>query len=79
MHYTEKNNQKPEEHLPSYPQTHQLKVQPLFRPTRYGQTMVPELRINGRWLENAGFIAEQRVNITVTEKLLIIRLCEPDE
>ncbi|MDR2953733.1 MAG: type I toxin-antitoxin system SymE family toxin [Prevotella sp.] len=50
-----------------------LKLQPLYRQLQHGETVVPELRLNGRWLERAGFDFEQYVSITIMEGLLIIK------
>ena len=39
-------------------------------------TVVPELRLCGMWLEEAGFVSESYVNVTVMEGLLVIRASE---
>ena len=44
-----------------------------FNPKR---KIVPELRLCGNWLENAGFSPTNYVSVTVMDKLLIIRSIE---
>ena len=51
----------------------QVKLQPKHRALSYGQKIVPELRINGVWLEQHGFKAGGQVAITVSQNELIIK------
>lgn len=58
------------------PQQHQvryLKFHRLHRHLRWGESIVPELRLNGHWLERAGFNLEKYVSVTIMEDLLIIK------
>lgn len=55
------------------PQVRYLKVQPVYRRLVDRVCIVPELRLNGRWLEQAGFGSASYASITVMEGLLIIR------
>ena len=52
-----------------------LKLHRLYRQLQYGESFVPELRLNGRWLEQAGFEVEKYVSVTIMEGLLIIKTC----
>lgn len=55
------------------PQVRYLKVQPRHRHSMQHTSIVPELRLNGRWLEKAGFDMACYASITVMDGLLIIR------
>lgn len=55
------------------PQVRYLKVQPRHRYSLRHASIVPELRLNGRWLEKAGFDMACYASITVMDGLLIIR------
>lgn len=56
-----------------HPYVRYLKIRPLYRQLQYKESIVPELRLNGRWLENAGFDFEKYVSVTVMKGLLIIK------
>ena len=58
------------------PKVRYLKLQPFYRQSQanYGLKKVPELRLCGNWLENAGFLPENYVSVTVMDRLLVIRL-----
>jgi len=58
---------------PEQPHVRYLKLQPLYRQLQWEESIVPELRLNGRWLERAGFNIEKYVSVTVMEGLLIIK------
>ncbi len=58
------------------PTVRYLKLQPFFRQTTYSYKTVPELRLRGNWLEQAGFSFDNYVSVTVMNKLLIIRSTE---
>lgn len=51
----------------------EIKLQPKFRALAFGQKIVPELKISGVWLLENGFKAGERVEITISEKQLIIK------
>jgi hypothetical protein len=53
--------------------TRKIKLQPKTRALSWGQKIVPELRINGVWLEQTGFKAGGQVEITVSQNELIIK------
>lgn len=59
---------KAEEHQVRY-----LKVQPRYRHSSQHISIVPELRLNGRWFEKVGFDMACHASITVMDGLLIIR------
>lgn len=51
-----------------------VKLQPKHRKLSWGnQKVVPELRVNGIWLEQHGFKAGDQVEITVRQNELIIK------
>jgi hypothetical protein len=53
-----------------------LTIQPQNRINPKSQTIVPEIRLRGNWLEELGFIPHQKVNITTGQRILIIRVEE---
>ena len=55
------------------PRVRYLKVQPVFRRLTQQVSFIPELRLKGRWLEEAGFCMASYASITVMDGLLIIR------
>ena len=95
MHYTEKNQQemtikkviRPQQDEISVllkreePRVRYLKLYQFYRETKFTQKIkvVPELRLCGNWLENAGFSPTNYVSVTVMDKLLIIRSIEEFE
>jgi toxic protein SymE len=49
-------------------QTKTIKLQSKWRTLAWGnQKIVPELRINGKWLEKLGFKAGEQVQITIKQ------------
>jgi len=50
-----------------------IKLQPKSRALAWGQRIVPELRVNGVWLEMHGFKAGEKVEITISQNQLIIK------
>jgi len=58
------------------PEVRNLKIHPHIRLNGWTSSTVPEIKLCGNWLEELGFIPEQRVNITTMNKLLIIRVDE---
>lgn len=50
-----------------------VKLQPKVRQLTWGQKVVPELRINGVWLEENGFKAGAQVEIVVSKNQLVIK------
>ena len=57
------------------PTVRYLKLQPFYRFSRTNSShkKVPELRLCGNWLEQAGFLPENYVSVTVMDGLLLIR------
>jgi toxic protein SymE len=49
-----------------------LKVYSKFRSRRWDNTTVPEIRLEGRWLEEVGFKEGKRVKIQVEKNKLTI-------
>lgn len=49
-----------------------LKIHSKFRTRRWDNTTVPEIRLEGRWLEEVGFKQGQNVKILVEENKLTI-------
>ena len=63
------------------PRVRYLKLYPFSRESKSNhfnpkRKIVPELRLCGNWLENAGFSPTNYVSVTVMDKLLIIRSIE---
>ena len=58
----------------SRPDVRSLKIQPKVRGNRWSQTIAPEIKLCGRWLEELGFRCGKRVVVTTMEDLLIIRV-----
>lgn len=51
-----------------------LKIHSKFRSRRWDYTTVPEIRLEGRWLEEVGFKKGARVKIQIEPRKLIITL-----
>jgi len=51
-----------------------LKIHSRFRTRRWDHTTVPEIRLEGRWLEEVGFKEGKRVNIQIEPNKLTITL-----
>lgn len=58
------------------PDVRSLKIQPKIRVNRYSNKSVPEIKLCGDWLRNAGFDINERVLVTTMPYLLIIRATE---
>jgi hypothetical protein len=62
---------------PETPTARYLKVQPCYRQPKLAsgppQRIMPELRLCGHWLAEAGFDAGRYVTVTVMDGLLVIR------
>lgn len=54
--------------------TRKLKIHSKFRKRRWDNISVPEIRLEGKWLEEVGFKQGQYVNIQVAKNKLIIRI-----
>lgn len=53
-----------------------LKIYRKFRTRRWDNTTVPEIRLEGRWLEKVGFKEGERVKIQVEKNKLTITIDE---
>lgn len=52
-----------------------IKIQPKYILRKYDRTIVPEILLKGKWLEDCGFSAGQQVKIELNKnKLIITRL-----
>ena len=58
----------------SQKKTRSLKIQPKYRSNLWSQTISPEIKLCGKWLERSGFKCGRRVEVTVSEDLLIVRV-----
>jgi hypothetical protein len=56
------------------PHVRSLKVQSKFRRNRYDNCYVPEIKLCGNWLEKFGFNAEDRVQITAMNRVIVITI-----
>ena len=54
-----------------------ITVDELTKPTTSGYATYPRLRIQGRWLERAGFQSGDRVTLEVHEGLIVIKSNSP--
>ena len=50
-----------------------LKIQPKHRFNSYSTSIVPELKLCGKWMEDLGFKKESRVEIYTSKGLIVIR------
>lgn len=68
--YMKKKKQTNKRNIPERPGTRSLKLQPKHR----GNTsIVPELILCGKWLEELGFKKESRVTLHTSKELIVIR------
>lgn len=58
----------------SLPWSRSLKIQSILRINRRSRTIIPEIKLSGRWLSEIGFTPDQRVNITIVNNALVIDL-----
>lgn len=58
---------------PKRPEVRSLKVQPKHRTNRWSKSIVPELILSGKWLEELGFKKESRVVVHTSKELIVIR------
>ena len=54
-------------------QERSLKVQPKYRFNRWSTSVVPEIVLCGKWLEELGFNKESRVVVHASKELIVIR------
>jgi toxic protein SymE len=55
------------------PEVRSLKIQPKHRSTRWSTSIVPELTLCGKWLEELGFNKDERVVLHTSKELIVIR------
>ncbi len=60
-------------------QTRKLKIHSKFRYRRWDNTTVPEIRLEGRWLEELGFKEGEQVQIKQQHNKLTITLHKEKE
>ena len=62
------------------PEARSLKIQPIHRLNRWSRSIVPEIKLCGKWLAKLGFEPESRVTVYASNGLIVIRHeDEPDE
>jgi len=59
--------------LPKRPEARSLKIQPKHRFNRWSTSVVPEIILCGKWLEELGFTKESRVVVHTSKELIVIR------
>lgn len=52
------------------------KISTKFRKRTWDEITVPQIRLTGQWLRDAGFTEGRQINIEVLDNKLIIRLAE---
>lgn len=55
------------------PQVRSLKIQPRHRYNQWSTSVVPELILRGKWLEELGFAKESRVVLHTSRELIVIQ------
>lgn len=58
---------------PKRPEVRSLKIQPRHRFNKWSTSIVPELILRGKWLEEFGFEKESRAVIHASEGLIVIQ------
>lgn len=56
-----------------------IKIQPKLRRRTYDEIWIPEIRIEGKWLEKLGFALQGHVKVESEQKKLIITMMEDEE
>lgn len=64
---------KTNKNTPKRPQIRSLKIQPKYRLNRWSKSVVPEIILCGKWLEELGFAKESRVVVHTSKELIVIR------
>ena len=65
--------QKTKNRTPKRPGARSLKIQPKYRFNSCSTSIVPELTLCGKWLEELGFEKESRVTVHTSKELIVIR------
>jgi toxic protein SymE len=52
--------------------TRTLTIHSKYRALTYGSTIIPEIRLEGKWLQELGFKMGQKVKIVMEENRLVI-------
>lgn len=58
---------------PKRPGARSLKIQPKYCINRWHTSIVPEIILCGKWLEELGFKKESRVVVHTSKELIVIR------
>lgn len=58
--------------------TRKLKIHSKFREREYDRTIIPEIRLEGKWLENLGFTIGNEVVIKQQKNKLVITIHKED-
>jgi len=53
-----------------------LTIQPRIRVSRYNNKSVPEIKLCGNWLKDAGFNINKKVLVTTRREMLIVKTIE---
>lgn len=64
---------KKKKRTPKRPEARSLKIQPKHRFNSQSTSIVPELILCGKWLEELGFEKESRVTVHTSKELIVIR------
>ena len=56
-----------------------IKIQPKHRRRTYDEIWIPEIKMEGKWLEKLGFKQGEHVKVELKRKKLIITLIEDEE
>ena len=56
-----------------------IKIQPKYRRRTYDVIWIPEIKMEGKWLENLGFKQGEHVKVEWKHKKLIITLIEDEK
>ena len=51
-----------------------LKIHERVRFNKWSQTSVPEIRLCGKWLKEAGFNEDDRVEVKISKGVMILKL-----
>jgi toxic protein SymE len=56
-----------------------LKIHTKYRSRRFDWVPIPEIRLEGKWLENLGFTQGQTVSVELKQNKLTITICDPQK
>ena len=58
---------------PARPHVRSIKIQPKYRYNKHSTVIVPEITLSGMWLEQIGFLIENRIMVQTSHNLIVIR------